>query len=81
MSQTVSLDIEFDGNIEHLATAVRDGRALMYNGRPLPIDNVIVQADKLIVQFAHRSLIIDLRRAMEILNRCSRVNLRGNFEK
>jgi len=81
MSKTVSMDIDFDGDVERLAGAVREGAAFSYNGKPLPLAHVIVQGDRLIVAFAHRSLIVDLSHAILVLQGCSSVRLRMNFVK
>ena len=81
MSKTVSMDINFDGDMECLAKAVREGAAFSYNGKPLPLANVLVQGDKMIVVFAHRSLIVDLGPSKLALRNCSSVRLQMNFVK
>ena len=81
MSQTVSLDVEFDGDVDALADAIRRGVAFSYNGRPLPVPNVMVQGYRVIAVFAHRPLIIDLTDAMNKLQGCHSVRLQMNFVK
>ena len=79
MSKIVSLDVEFDGDVDGLAESIRTGAAFRYNGRPLPIPNVIVQGHRVIAVFAHRPLIVDLTDAMAALRTCPSVRLRSNF--
>lgn len=81
MSKVVSMDIDFDGDVERLAKAVREGAAFSYNGKPLPLANVLVQGDKMIVAFAHRPLIVDLGPAKLALRNCSNVRIQMTFAK
>lgn len=80
MGKSVSLDVEFDGDPEHLATMIRMGTAFRYNGRPLPIRDVIVQGNRLIAVFAHRPLIVDLTDAITALKTSPMVRIQMDFE-
>ena len=79
--QTVSLDVEFDGDINTLVDAIRRGLAFSYDGRPLPIPNVIIQGSLVIVIFAHRPLIIDLSDALSLLAHRRSVRLQMRFSR
>lgn len=81
MPQHVSIDCEFDGDLDTLVKAVHEGTVLEYNGRPMPIPQARVEGHMLLLPLPHRLVTIDLSTAIEAASHGNRVRIRKHFVK
>lgn len=81
MPQAVSLDCEFDGDMPTLLDRVRSGAALVYNGRPMPVPQAMVEGWRLLLPLPHRLVTIDLSDAVLAASSGNRIRIRKTFVK
>jgi hypothetical protein len=81
MPQHVSLDCQFDGDVEALVAGVRNGAFLEYNGRPMPVPSAIMEGQHLLLPLPHRLIIIDISKAISDASHGNRVRIQKNFVK
>lgn len=80
-SLVIEMNHHFDGDVDALVSAIRNGRAFSVNGRPLPIEGASRSGFLVFVPFPHRVVQIDLSSAMERVRRHGSVLLSSSHER
>ena len=80
-SLVIEMEHRFDGDVDALVSAIRNGRAFSVNGRALPVDGASRSGPIVLVPFQHRTIEIDLSSAIEKARRFGSTCLKMRFSR